>query len=102
MLVYPPKLEVYSMSVFGKRNEQEGPRPAGPTGAPPRPSGQMAAPPQPAMAPPQPVRTAPSPGPSSVTNLGRSVSIKGEIRAQEDLVIDGQMEGVLGLGQNRL
>jgi cytoskeletal protein CcmA (bactofilin family) len=36
------------------------------------------------------------------SSIGRSVTIKGEIRGEEDLFIDGQMEGRLDLGQSRL
>jgi cytoskeletal protein CcmA (bactofilin family) len=36
------------------------------------------------------------------TSIGRTVTIKGDIRSEEDLLIDGQMEGRLDLGQNRL
>jgi cytoskeletal protein CcmA (bactofilin family) len=51
---------------------------------------------------PQPPRSTAPPSSQSVTSLGRTVAVKGEIRAEEDLVIDGQMEGRLDLGQNRL
>jgi len=46
-------------------------------------------------------RTSPAAAQGS-TSIGRSVTIKGEIRSGEDLLIDGQMEGRLDLGQNRL
>jgi cytoskeletal protein CcmA (bactofilin family) len=36
------------------------------------------------------------------TSIGRTITIKGEIRGEEDLFIDGQMEGRLDLGGNRL
>ena len=36
------------------------------------------------------------------TSIGRTVTIKGEIRSEEDLLIDGQVEGVLDLGQHCL
>ena len=36
------------------------------------------------------------------TSIGRTVTIKGDIRGEEDLLIDGQMEGRLDLGQHRL
>jgi cytoskeletal protein CcmA (bactofilin family) len=36
------------------------------------------------------------------TTIGRSVTIKGDIRSEEDLLIDGQVEGTLDLGQHRL
>ena len=34
--------------------------------------------------------------------IGQHVTIKGDIRSEEDLLIDGQVEGTLDLGQNRL
>ncbi len=36
------------------------------------------------------------------STIGRGVTIKGDIRSEEDLVIDGQVEGTLDLGQHRL
>ncbi len=36
------------------------------------------------------------------TNIGRTVTIKGDIHSEEDLLIDGQVEGTLDLGQHRL
>ncbi len=36
------------------------------------------------------------------TSIGRSVTIKGDIRSEEDLLIDGQVEGSLDLGQHCL
>ncbi len=36
------------------------------------------------------------------SNIGRTVTVKGDIRGDEDLQIDGQMEGRLDLGQHRL
>ena len=35
-------------------------------------------------------------------NMGSHVTIKGDIRSEEDLLIDGQVEGTLDLGQHRL
>ena len=34
--------------------------------------------------------------------IGPHVTIKGDIRSEEDLMIDGQVEGTLDLGQHRL
>ncbi len=34
------------------------------------------------------------------TTIGRTVTIKGDIRSEEDLVIDGQVEGTLAVGQH--
>ena len=36
------------------------------------------------------------------TAIGRAVTIKGDIHSEEDLLIDGQVEGTLDLGQHRL
>ena len=36
------------------------------------------------------------------TSIGRTLTIKGDIRSEEDLLIDGEMEGRLDLGRNRL
>ena len=36
------------------------------------------------------------------TTIGPHVTIKGDIRSEEDLLIDGQVEGTLDLGKNRL
>jgi cytoskeletal protein CcmA (bactofilin family) len=51
-------------------------------------------------APPAPPTTAAAAQRS--TSIGRTVTIKGDIRGEEDLLIDGQMEGRLDLGRNRL
>ena len=40
--------------------------------------------------------------PRGSSAIGRTVTIKGDIRSDEDLQIDGQMEGRLDLGQHRL
>ena len=49
-------------------------------------------PPQQAVPPPQAAAPAAS---RSVTNIGRAMTIKGEIRSQEDLYLDGDVEGKL-------
>jgi len=36
------------------------------------------------------------------TTIGRAVTIKGDIHSEEDLLIDGQVEGTLELGLHRL
>jgi cytoskeletal protein CcmA (bactofilin family) len=40
--------------------------------------------------------------PRGSSAIGRTVTIKGDLRSDEDLQIDGQMEGRLDLGQHRL
>jgi len=87
------------MSMFIKRREEDEQIPR-PGGAPSRVTAQsspshtaVAAPPTP---PTKPVAAQGS------TTIGRTVTIKGEVRSEEDLLIDGQMEGRLDLGRNRL
>jgi len=41
-------------------------------------------------------------GAQASTTIGRTVTIKGEVRSEEDLLIDGTLEGRLDLGRNRL
>src|SRR5579864_5372134 len=58
----------------------------------PAPTPAYNPPPQQAGPPPQ----APAPAAArSVTNIGRAMTIKGEIRSQEDLYLDGEVEGKL-------
>ena len=40
--------------------------------------------------------------PPLCTSIARSITIKGDIRSDVDLLIDGQVEGTLDLGQHRL
>lgn len=58
---------------------------------------------QPYTAPPQPqpVRVDPPPK-RSATILGPNVSVKGEIYSEEDLTIDGDVEGTVELKEGRL
>jgi len=87
------------MSLFTKRREddEEIPRPGE------APSRLTVHPSQPhaAAAPPPAPRTMPA-AERGGTSIGRTVTIKGDIRSEEDLLIDGQMEGRLDLGRNRL
>ena len=87
------------MSIFTKRREddEEIPRPGEAT------SHMTARPIQPSttvVSPPAPRAVAVAAQGS--TNIGRTVTIKGDIRGEEDVFIDGQMEGRLDLGRNRL
>lgn len=45
----------------------------------------------------QPVRDAAAPGSRSAAVIGASMKIKGEIRSQEELFVDGEVEGTLEL-----
>ena len=40
--------------------------------------------------------------PPLCTSIARSITIKGDIRSDVDLLIDGQVEGTLNVGQHRL
>ena len=40
--------------------------------------------------------------PPLCASIGRTVTIKGDIRSEVDLLIDGQVDGTLDLGQHRL
>jgi cytoskeletal protein CcmA (bactofilin family) len=73
--------------VWNKRDEQS---------APPRPQtepGRSYTPPAtaPRVEPPAPAR----PGAKQTAAIGTSMSIKGEIRTQEELFVDGEVEGLL-------
>ena len=48
------------------------------------------------------VRTGQSAGTQPVAHIGKTVFIKGEIRSEEDLVIDGKVEGKVDIKKNRL
>ncbi len=87
------------MSMFTKRREEdeEIPRPAG---APSRVTAQPS-PPHIAVAAPPASHTTPVAAQGSTT-IGRTVAIKGEVHSEEDILIDGKMEGRLDLGPNRL
>jgi len=50
---------------------------------------------------PQPQRR-PEPGGDTVANIGKSISIKGDLSGNEDLQIDGNVEGRIDLPSNQL
>ena len=52
-------------------------------------------------APPAP-RTSPSERVRSLATIGPSIHIKGELSGEEDLVIQGEVEGTINLKQNNL
>lgn len=87
------------MSMFTKRREEGEamPRPSEVTSQmtarPGQPHANVAAPP----APPTTAAAA-----QRSTSIGRTVTIKGEIRSEEDVQIDGRVEGRLDVGRNRL
>jgi cytoskeletal protein CcmA (bactofilin family) len=68
----------------------------------PRPPQPAAATPAPAVPePPARVEATRQPG-RDLVNIGKSVVIKGELSASEDLTIEGQVEGKVDLRQNTL
>lgn len=81
------------MSMWNKRTSDD----AQPRGEQRRP----ASPAEVMQAPAPPVRSVAEP-PRRSAALGQSVVVKGEIHSREDLSIDGEMEGKLEIGQNRL
>jgi cytoskeletal protein CcmA (bactofilin family) len=82
------------MSLFGKAPE---PKPADPTTAAPKPSMP------PAPAPPPPVATGKAPAPAASTSvcvIGAKTVIKGEITGDEDVLIEGRVEGQVRISRD--
>lgn len=48
------------------------------------------------------VQSRPEPGGDTVANIGKSISIKGDLSGNEDLQIDGNVEGRIDLPSNQL
>ena len=80
------------MSLFGKPREESTPEApqAHPAVAPPRPPAQPAR-----------VERSSSQG-EDMANIGKSISIKGDLSGNEDLVIEGKVEGKVELPNNQL
>lgn len=88
--------------MWNKRNEEAS---AAPQVEPIRPPVEPARGPAPVQAAPTPVRATPpsppAPAPAATNGtkhqavIGPSMSIKGEIRAREELLVDGEVEGML-------
>jgi cytoskeletal protein CcmA (bactofilin family) len=80
-----------------RRDDEEIPKPAGTlarvTAQPSPPHSTVAVPPAPQT------MTVTAQG---STSIGRTVTIKGEVSSEEDLLVDGKLEGRLDLGRNRL
>src|SRR3954469_6972148 len=76
-----------------KRDDSPNPQPEPPS--PPRPMTTAAAPPPPAAAEP-PRRT------SERATIGPSIFIKGDLAGEEDLVIEGRVEGKVDLKQHNV
>jgi cytoskeletal protein CcmA (bactofilin family) len=88
--------------VWNKKNEEEAKsRSSAPVPEPP-------APPRPATPPPPAASAAPAAPayrpelPRSSAVLGQSVVVKGQIFSQEDLTIDGDVQGTIDLADHRL
>ena len=80
------------MSLFsGKREDRAGIESAARSSAPaptPNPSGAR--------------RQQPNEEGSNVANIGKSISIRGDLTGNEDMVIEGQVEGKVDLPNNQL
>jgi cytoskeletal protein CcmA (bactofilin family) len=87
--------------VWNKKNEDDvKSRSSAPVAEPP-------APPRPANPPPAAASTSAAPAyrpemPRSSAVLGQSVVVKGQIFSQEDLTIEGDVQGTIDLGDHRL
>ena len=88
------------MDIFTKRKEKDEQIPR-PVEAPSRIPAAPSQPPTTVAAPPPSPRPAPA-AERGGTTIGPTVTIKGDVRSEEDLLIDGQMEGRLDMGRNRL
>ena len=81
------------MSLFGTRKDEIG---EAPLEAPPVP---VAAP---RAAPPSPVKSFFGRGEDSMANIGKSIAIKGDLSGNEDIVVEGTVEGKVDLPNNQL
>ena len=81
------------MSLFGKRDD--GPE------VPQVPAAQSP-PPRPPAPPARPERSIRQGGDEEMANIGKSISIKGDLSGNEDLVIEGKVEGKVELPNNQL
>jgi cytoskeletal protein CcmA (bactofilin family) len=84
------------MSLFGGKRRDEGPEPPPAQGVPPSP---FAPRPDRAGERQQPAATGKG---EDMANIGKSISIKGDLTGNEDLVIEGKVEGKVELPQNQL
>ena len=80
------------MSLFGTRRDEIGEAPVTGPGAP-------AAPPRPAA--PSAARTIFGRGEEEMANIGKSISIKGDLTGNEDIVVEGTVEGKVDLPNNQ-
>ena len=93
------------MSLFGKGRRDSDPEPAYPVSAGPG----AGRPPRPAEGTPGPVHggrsdpgTTRRSGGQNVANIGKSISIRGDLTGDEDLVVEGNVEGKIQLPNNEL
>ena len=95
------------MSMWNKRREDEVPKPATPTITP------KPAPPEPNPVPVKkeatpstmsstPMRTPEPDGARGAASIGKAVKVNGQIKSQEDLYVDGDVEGTVELIQHKL
>jgi cytoskeletal protein CcmA (bactofilin family) len=88
------------MALFGGRDEKERTEP--PAARPPE---RAAAPPPPARATPPASETrfqTPPPEVEKMANVGKSITIKGDISGDEDLLVEGKVEGKVDLPEHQL
>ena len=81
------------MSLFGTRKDEFG---EAPVEAPPAP----AAPPRPAA--PSAAKSFFGRGEDEMANIGKSITIKGDLTGNEDIVVEGTVEGKVDLPNNQL
>ena len=84
------------MSLFSGKGKEDEPRTSATPGAPPAP---YAARPERGSERNQP---APTGREDAMANIGKSISIKGDLTGNEDLVIEGKVEGKVELPNNQL
>lgn len=99
------------MSLFGGRrkdgsSEATPPTAGGPTGAATPPAASPAPPATPApevvekrMQPPVPARAV---GGEAMANIGKSIVIKGDLSGEEDLIVEGKVEGRIHLPNHKV
>jgi cytoskeletal protein CcmA (bactofilin family) len=98
------------VSLFGKKgDDREGRDPWKKAGAPvpgPWDEGakptQAAAEPLPELRPPQPTTPTRASAGGDMANIGKSITIKGDLTGNEDLVVEGNVEGRIELPNNQL
>ncbi len=100
------------MSLFGSKRREEGSEPTEPAAPGEATPPARAEVPPPAPAPPAPSPEAKASGPAAektpmrgegqMANIGKSISIKGDLTGEEDVLVEGTVEGKIDLPQNEL